>query len=542
MRFFIRAQSDAMMAINRCYYDADRGRTALAIARFQDLAIEIPENARILYAEGVVRRGFLGQGLTALELFQRAHELATTQNLKTDTAWFAACNAAGLARNAEEFRHWAHLAIRGRPSGHDGEEEHFTQLLRKLDNGKDYLTVLLDHLPETGDAREDAGALAAVLEVALLIGSGSKNSDLELRWHKDRALRLRFLDAEAQQLRGFEAFPPDERLALKESLREMKCLLACDPYDAEAWNYKAAWCGLLELHEEAIAAADQAIALRPHRYARPKVNKAYSLYQKGNQTEAVSAIAEALRDAELENSADEIAQARELHTRYSSPRQPPSWETIMPIIRGIIQTARAVSEAELAQVPWASIDRLSGTIFEHAAKVRGQQAKALVPMVAQLLGDFTPETAFCVALEMAKSSLEVVESCLCAALYLAAHSEGVQRRDAARFLILMFLFHRDSGAIRANYRQAVMELAAAAHGPMSQLDMILRKELERIHPLLPHLIADQEPVDEEGRTRANRRILTHLAGDPPSLIRSNASGGGGRIARAFGSLADWWRR
>src|ERR1035441_8209304 len=191
MKFFIRCQSDAAMAINRCNIDADRGRSALALARFQELAAEIPDNARILYAEGLVRRDFLGQGAAALEVFQRAYELATAQKLKTDTAWFAACNATGLARNAQEFRRWTEIAIRGCPQARAAERQHHQQLLQRLDEGEEYLPILLQKLPASGDSREDSGSQAATLEVAFLIRSDLMGMDLEVKLHKQRALALR---------------------------------------------------------------------------------------------------------------------------------------------------------------------------------------------------------------------------------------------------------------------------------------------------------------------------------------------------------------
>jgi hypothetical protein len=178
----------------------------------------------------------------------------------------------------------------------------------------------------------------------------------------------------------------------------------------------------------------------------------------------------------------------------------------------------------LAQLPWSNINRLAETVLNHAETVRGQQGKAFVPMVAQLLGDFTPETAFCVCLHAALRNVGVAEACLGAGLYLVAFCEGVQRRDAARFVISMFLFHRDPQKIRANYRQAVLEPSAAATDAFSQLDKILRVELGRIHPSSPGLIADQEPVDNYGRLRATRNILSQFSGQPPPPIRIKDAG------------------
>jgi hypothetical protein len=47
---------------------------------------------------------------------------------------------------------------------------------------------------------------------------------------------------------------------------------------------------------------------------------------------------------------------------------------------------------------------------------------------------------------------------------------------------------------------------------MSQLAEILRAELRCINPALPQVIADQEPVDEDGKRRAAKNILSQFTG------------------------------
>ncbi len=222
---------------------------------------------------------------------------------------------------------------------------------------------------------KDAGNRAAILEVVNFVGSDSLGMDQEAILHKQRALALRALDNEAQRLRGSEAFPPSERLTLLDAVLEMERVAKMDPHDAEAWNYCAAWYGLLEQYDEAIAAADRAIKLRPVRYARPHVNKAHALYFTDRQPEALASVKEALRQAELEQSSQEIAQARTLITKYSAPARPPSWEEIMPVIDRVLQSARLDSDAELAQIPWASVEQLAKTILKQAASLRGQRER-----------------------------------------------------------------------------------------------------------------------------------------------------------------------
>ena len=101
-----------------------------------------------------------------------------------------------------------------------------------------------------------------------------------------------------------------------------------------------------------------------------------------------------------------------------------------------------------------------------------------------------------------------------------------QRRDAARFLSLMILFHQDDQRIRAYYRQAILETSAAATDEMSNLDAILREELGRMFPLFPKLIADQEPVDDVGREQARRNILSKICRRPAEPAEPSGPGRG----------------
>ena len=117
MRFYQQASDNIPFSIQRCYFEADQTRVRLALERLRGLEEQFPGDARIAYAEGIVRRDYLGQGLRARELFDRTHSLALRSGLSGDYCWMAACNAAALARNDNEFRTWVQLTATAPPIG-----------------------------------------------------------------------------------------------------------------------------------------------------------------------------------------------------------------------------------------------------------------------------------------------------------------------------------------------------------------------------------------------------------------------------------------
>jgi tetratricopeptide (TPR) repeat protein len=504
-----------MFSINRCFIEADHGRVKLALERLRDLADQFPPNPHIWYAEGLIRRDYLGLGSEARATFQRAYEIALGKPDKQETRWVAACNVAGLAANEQEFRHWAEVAFKETPTEHRSDGYPFAERLAALDRGESYSALLF----EEGRLASEAGGLgtsAAMRDVALLSGELTLGEELDA--HKSRAQSLRAVDERENRYREpmGEEFPADERLALHEAIKALDAAIALDDHDAELWNFKSAWCYLLGEYQEAIQNADQAIALRPHHYPRPHINKASALWQLDRLDEAQACAREAVKQAQGYEVLAALKQAEALVEECSKPRVNPTIDDLQPRIKALLAGAHSISQEELGQhrrhIP---IENIVRRLINHLPQVRSNPFLGYVPVVADLLCDFTPETAFCVSLKVAGSRGEVVEYCLTAALHIAAHSVNVQRRDATRYLALMTLFMMDSSAIRAYYRQAILEPSAAATDEMSQLDEIVREELGRINRQFPELIADQEPVDEAGRARATRNILSHLTGNPP---------------------------
>jgi len=124
--------------------------------------------------------------------------------------------------------------------------------------------------------------------------------------------------------------------------------------------------------------------------------------------------------------------------------------------------------------------------------------------MSEMLIYFSTELVFCVLRAAHKENRDVPEDCLYAALYLEAFADGVIRKDAARLINLMILGFTQS---RNEYRRIVLETSAASAGSMAKAADELKNDLARLNTYLPSLIADQEPVDDKGRKRAQKTIL-----------------------------------
>ncbi len=509
MRLYHRSKDDKINGINRSFFDAQHGRVRLAIERLHDLDDEFPKDAQIIYAEGLIRKDYLGQGIAARMLFEKAYNL---DNRHT----FAACNATKFARDEQEFRKWAEISLR-LVSQDDPTRQVMNSILSNLDSGIRYWELLANGSQDYFETNI-FGDSAALMELALL--AGEMHPDEEVMARRGRSQCLRALDAEAHQSHEtiMESFPPEERLALHEALAELDKAIFLDEYDSEIWNLKSAWCYLLGRHEEAIQCADMAIRQRPFNYPKPYINKAGAFWELRRDSDALVCAQEALKQAENCHSTADITQARKMIEDYSTPRIAPDISNIEPIIRHILNAAQITMDLEIGQ--WrGSVERLVDGVLKRAASVGNDWTMDYVLIMAELLSDFTPETAFCVILKTAERSQKVHEHCLHAALYVAAHSDGVRQREAVRFLVLSIFGAVDGTSIRRTYRQAILETSSAATDGMSRLDAIMREELRCINPVFPKLIADQDPVDEHGRERAIRTILSRFTGDPLQLTQ-----------------------
>ena len=60
-------KEDKINYINRSFFDAEHGWITLALNRLESLLNEFPNDPQVLYAEGLIRKDFLGQGIKAEE-------------------------------------------------------------------------------------------------------------------------------------------------------------------------------------------------------------------------------------------------------------------------------------------------------------------------------------------------------------------------------------------------------------------------------------------------------------------------------------------
>lgn len=504
MRLYHRKKDDKLNAGNRCFFDAQHGRVSLAIERLRDLDNEFSQDAQIVYAEGLIRKDFLGQGIEARELFEKAYELDNTHA-------FAVCNATLFSRNELEFSKWAKIAKKVASKDRD-LQSFVTDVSSNLDNGVLYHELLFEACKQHYEEKS-FGPSAAYMELSLLTGKMSPNEEVNNR--RGRAQSLRALDAEEHRHRETlrEAFPPDERLALYEALKELEKAIALDEYDPELWNLKSAWCYLLGKHEEAIVCADKAIELRPINYPKPYQNKANAFWGLKKDKEALSFAKEALKHAEGCKSAADIAQAKEIVSAYSTEQITPDITSIEPLIKHILNAVQITADQEIGQ--WkGKIDTLVKGVLKRASVIGYDWTMDYVSIMAELLSDFTPETAFTITLNTSKHNQKVHEHCLHAALFVAAHSDGVRQRDTTRFLVLSIFGALKGDGIRKAYRRAILEPSSAANDELSCLDAIMREELKRINPFFPRLIADQEPINVKEKARAVSTILLRFTENP----------------------------
>lgn len=512
MKFVQRTATDVMFMVNRCFFEADHGRASLALQRLREWDEAFPGNAHILYAEGVIRREHLGQGVLAASAFGQAYHTSMGRDEK-ETRWFSLCNAIELAKDEEEFRGWAARAFDER--GCDTPEcKMFKTVLDRLDRAIPYHTVALE-LAEQNTKRGENGASASRNEV--ILRSGVLAPEAELGARVKRALGLRALDeaARAKRTAMREWFPKDECLALLAAIAELERATELDPYDAALWNYLSAWHSRLENHDETIRYADRAIELRPNLYHRPHINKAFALWHLGRQPEALSCAKEALHQAETgEESAAEVDNARSVVQMCSAPgQQPDDLDVLRPVIEGILESALRASEEEFGQMRHGlPLENVVNQLLGHLSKVQSNPYVGYIPLMADLLADFTPESAYRVSVIVSQRTTEVIEYCLCACLHIIAHSTGTLRRDASRYFLLMTLHFPDGAAIRAYYRQAVLAPSMAASDAMKDLNRILTAELAKLNPYLPELVTQQSPLDAAECAQATRDILVPLSG------------------------------
>jgi len=350
----------------------------------------------------------------------------------------------------------------------------------------------------------------------------------ELAARKIRAKCLRALDKEASMKRTsqFEEFPPDERLALHDAIAEIDRALLLDEYAPELWNFKSAWCNLLERYEESIQYANKAIELRPHKYPKPYINKGDALFKQKRHQESRECAEEAIKQAEGTEFLFDVQLAERLIKACSVPATSPNIiNDLLPLISKIFYVAEQTCDQEYGlqdkEKPINELKSVIDGVYRRAVHVRGDPMLEYIPMMAELLDDFNPETACFIMSGIHELDSSMFEYCMVAAEYVAVHSDRALKRDAARFLCLSILNFEN---ITELYRRVILEPSEASNDKMACLNEIIREELGRINRLFPKLISDQEPIDRGGVERAQKNILSHLPADSSQIPIKRAEG------------------
>ena len=499
-------QEDKINSINRCFTDAEQGRIELALLRSSDLLEAFPNDADVLYARGLLQRDFLGSGLNARVDFENAFRAAS---LGEEVRGLAACNTATLARSYDEFEKWSAIALEILPK--DRGMNSMRSVFKEAKTAEaDYHATLVNFVAATAptEIAKRPGVAASGLDVALT-GRHVFRAEEEVDLRKHRAYYLRQLDRRASETREMllENFPSEERLALQAAVEEMEHAIELEDSDAELWNFHAAWCALLWRNDEAIRSADKAIALRPHGYPKPWINKANALLHLERFDEVRQCGQEAARQAAAAGLDADLRQAQELAAIRRTGHEAPDEGAFSRWIEDFLKAAELTSKKEVSQKGWSGdYNNLVNGFLKQIRPFGADWHPTYLKIVMKSLIYFSPETCRITLVEARAQNETGYENALNALLYLIVNTSGAQKRDATRIFCLMLVGTGSiSGAFKM-YRQAVLETGAGS-AKFRNMPEIVRKELFRINSGFANLVSDQEPVNEAEIAHARRTVL-----------------------------------
>ena len=248
------------------------------------------------------------------------------------------------------------------------------------------------------------------------------------------------------------------------------------------------------------------------------MNKASCYFELKRDAEALECARRALEIAKAAGPefADDVDHAKRLIA--SLPRRPATLADMGPVM-----LAAAAAAERTCQLLWQGKDKRA--FLTRGVRIRMQtigspQAISYVPMMEQFLSDFSPEVAFVTFRELSPQDVKKFEQCMSAAMFLAASESGVIQRDAARFLLLVLFSWalKSPEFVRDGYRLTILRVCQAANPPLSNVEAILRAEMARLHPELPGLICDQDPLTDEERSQGLRIVEAHYTRNPCEFI------------------------
>lgn len=486
MRIFRPGPDDKANIIRRCQFDFDHGRVRHALDRMAELKVHLPNDASVLYAEGLIRTEGAGEGFAAFECYKQAYTVDRDHP-------YAAPNAVLLAPSEAEFLETAEAALRVAP--HDQALRQIIDGVKEaLADGRSPARIQMDlALSRMEDG--EFGEAAAHAEIGLTDATLTPNEERDARRLRADCLRKVDLMAERERESLGEAIPPNDRVALKAAKRELDKVIEIDEYDAEVWNLKAAWSSLLHDYDEAIESAEKALELRPHGYAKAHHNKANALFHLGRIDEAIASVEEGLRKAEASGDDGDVELSRRMLASYAERADGVSDEKLRECILRVAQGIMLTTEAETAGGHLdMNMDQLAAQMADVEAHLSARAVK-YVPFLCEMLTSVTPDTVFHATVTLGAQRRSPVEQYLLAAQYMAAHFDGVQRRDAARYVALYLLCQLEPPDVRAAYEAFVLAVDAAGGPEWADADEAVGDELRSMQPFFMELITSGPPPD-----------------------------------------------
>ena len=532
MHFYRKPENEKMGFLNRCHFDAEQGWMSLSLARLADLKIEFQNDPQGIYAEAIIRKDFLGEGIKAQVLFLKAHQLSSQNSGHEETYCLSTFNSAAFARTIEEYRHQEDIFRNHFPN--DPDIILFDQINRDLEQGMQYVDILAQRVI-MHEQNKQHGNCAALAEIALQAEEHSLRNESALRQGRLQALReLDKIAANSRIVRG-EGIPPKERLALHGALEELEKALSLEPEAHILWNLKSSFLCLLEQFEEAIKAADQSLRLCPTGYLKPRVNKALAMFKCGRKKEAMQEASEVIHLAKtIGNEAkNDSALAKGMINDFSLPSASDD-EMLADLAKTLCIGASLTADKQINPKDQKKV--LNG-LKRRIGMIGSAWSQDYIAFTAELLSDFDSGTVWKLMTQISNSHLKPSIHCVHAAIYIAVHAEGVMRRDACRFLIYFLLGTSEPQRIRGKYRSGILGPTAVGEGQFKHLQGFICEEMERINPLLLRLIDEQPSLHwQELDYAANitmSRFKLGIDRDPEPQKSASINGFINRIIKIF---------